>query len=126
MWSPNNQVQGKGASGLFQNLHCLADLITRRHYHQNVHVTVFVRLAVRVRAEEDNCRRVKLVSNLTCIIPDDSAWDQFAIFPMVKRERLLIAMSSCYRNGGVPQPIPLTSNAAPRANPCLLTSAETN
>lgn len=77
------EVQGKGALRPFQNPHRLADLIACRHDHKDVHVAVLVRLAVGIGAEQDNAVRMKLLGDLTSVIQDHGAWNQFAVFPAV-------------------------------------------
>lgn len=83
MGRADDEVEGKGAVGLLQNPDRLVDLVACRHHHKEVHVAVLVRLAVRVRAEQDYAVRMKLLGDLTGVFPDHGAGNQFAVFPPV-------------------------------------------
>src|SRR5260221_14196744 len=66
-WCPHNQVHGKRRPQRQPNSRCLCHLVRARHYHQQIHIAMFVRLPVGEGTEQNNLIRLETFSDLARI-----------------------------------------------------------
>lgn len=67
----DEEVHREGSGKFPADLHGLIVLISRRHDDEQIHVAVLVRLAVGVRAEQDDLVRMEAFRDLTRVATDD-------------------------------------------------------
>ena len=68
----DEQMHREGGQQCEVNLRRLIQLVPRWHHHENVHIAIGVRLAIGVRAKQNDLVRLKLFSHLPRKSLDDT------------------------------------------------------
>jgi hypothetical protein len=88
-WRAYQQMHRKRWQRGKVNLRGLIQLVASRHHDENVHVAVGVRLAIGVRAEQDDFVRLKLFSDLSRESSNDAQGHMCPAIPSHRWRRLI-------------------------------------